>query len=72
MKDHLAARAIEVDDQIALADRAAAGKDDDVRAGAGVERGVERVDACPGPARCGSAMPPCAATTAPSVKRLTS
>ena len=54
----------EIDDQIAVADRAAAGEDDQVGAGAGVERARRARRACPAPARCGSAMPPCAATTA--------
>ena len=44
VKDHLALRGDEIDDQIALADGASAGEDDDVRAGAGVERVAERVD----------------------------
>ena len=44
MKNHLPALRDEIDDQIALADRAAAGKDDDVGVGAGVQRIVQGID----------------------------
>ena len=46
--------------QIALADRAAAGEDDQVRVGARVERARRARRSCPATGGCGSATPPCA------------
>ena len=60
VKDHLRRGGDEVDDQIALADRAAAGKDDHVGAGAARPARVRAPRACRATGGCGSATPPCA------------
>ena len=73
VKDHLAARRDDVDDQIAFADRAAARKHDQVGAGARVERrrSARRRVSCAGAVRLRRRRR-ARRRSAPSVKRLTS
>ena len=69
--EHLAARGEHVDDQVALADRTAAGEDDESCAARRVERGGERLERIGG-ARERQGHAAVSSTTASSVKRLMS